>query len=241
MRIRRTDILEKKEKTKMKKPSTWTILSAQSQVRSYCSIIFCGLLLCVSARVSSAQAPGWSRGQQNLAITYDECVRRMPAALQAEGYAQDPNSGGNFVAGSKAVHTAVIICSPAPESRMLVQIVVASNGDGGGVERQRLQAQMERPGAVNKNNDSYTTWTWAYAPPGQQPEPHGEVRMYADGRAWWSGDGRWGKWSRSGNQIVIDWRPQNSSVDTLYLSRDGTVMTGANKDGWNIRATLQRQ
>lgn len=94
-----------------------------------------------------AQAPGWSRGQQNLALTYDDCVRRMPAALQAEGYSRDPNSGGNFVAGTKAVHTAVIICSPAPEAKMLVQIVVASNGDGGGRERQCLQAEMERPGS----------------------------------------------------------------------------------------------
>ena len=94
-----------------------------------------------------AQAPGWSRGQQNLALSYDDCVRRMPAALQAAGYSQDGNSGGNFVAGTKAIHTAVIICSPAPEAKMFVQIVVASNGDGGGRERQCLQAEMERPGS----------------------------------------------------------------------------------------------
>jgi hypothetical protein len=97
-----------------------------------------------------AQAPGWSRGQQSLAISYDECVRRMPAALQAEGYSKDPNSGGNFVAGSKAVHTAVIICGPAPEAKMLVQIVVASNGEGGGRERQQLQAQMDQPSASSQ-------------------------------------------------------------------------------------------
>jgi hypothetical protein len=95
-----------------------------------------------------AQAPGWSRGQQNLAISYDECMRRAPAALSAEGYRRDDQPGGNFAVGIKGVHTAVIICSPAPEAKMLVHIVVASNGDGGGLERQRLQAQMERPGAV---------------------------------------------------------------------------------------------
>jgi hypothetical protein len=92
------------------------------------------------------QPPGWSRGQQNLSITYDECMRRAPAALQAEGYRRDDQPGGNFAVGIKEVHTAVIICSPAPDAKMLVHIVVASNGDGGGVERQRLQAQMERPG-----------------------------------------------------------------------------------------------
>ena len=224
----------------MKNSNNSTTLSGLSQVRSHCSVVFCGLLLCISAHTSFAQAPGWSRGQQNLALSYDDCVRRMPVALQNEGYSRDPNSGGNFEAGSKGVHTAVIICSPAPDSRMLVQIVVASNGDGGGIERQRLQAQMERPGAVNRSNDSYTSWTWAYAQPGQQLEVHGEVRIYADGRAWYSQDDRWGTWSRSGNQVVIDWRPQHNSVDTLYLSRDESVMTGTNRDGWNIRAT-QRQ
>lgn len=99
------------------------------------------------APAPEGQAPLWSRGQQNLAISYDECVQRMTAALQTEGYRKDGNSGGNFVAGYKGVHTGVIICSPAPESKMLVQIVVASNGDGGGRERQCLQAQMEQPGA----------------------------------------------------------------------------------------------
>lgn len=94
-----------------------------------------------------ASAPGWSRGQQNLAIGYDVCVRRMSAALSAEGYRRDDQPGGNFAAGIKDPHTAVIICGPAPEGRMLVQIVVASNGDGGGRERQCLQAQMEQPGA----------------------------------------------------------------------------------------------
>jgi hypothetical protein len=34
---------------------------------------------------------------------------------------------------------------------MFVQIVVASNGDGGGTERQRLQAQMEGPGVGNNS------------------------------------------------------------------------------------------
>lgn len=94
-----------------------------------------------------AASPGWSRGQQNLALSYDECVRRMPLALEAEGYRRDDAGGGNFAAGMKAPHTAVIICSPAPENKMLVQIVVASNGDGGGRDRQCLQAQMERLGS----------------------------------------------------------------------------------------------
>jgi hypothetical protein len=99
-------------------------------------------LLLVGAPVALAQAPGWSRGQQNLAITQDECMRRAPAALLAQGYRIDYNAG-NFAVGIKSIHTAVIICSPAPDSKMLVQIVVASNGEGGGSERQNLQSRME--------------------------------------------------------------------------------------------------
>jgi len=115
-------------------------------IMSKTRIIVMGLATTLAVGVAAsaqAQPPGWSRGQQNLAISYDECVRRMAVALQAEGYGRDANSGGNFVAGTKGVHTAVIICSPAPNARMLVQIVVASNGDGGGYERQKLQARME--------------------------------------------------------------------------------------------------
>ena len=192
---------------------------------------------------AQGQAPGWSRGQQNLAITYDECMRRAPAALHSEGYRIDYNAG-NFAVGIKGVHTAVIMCNPAPDAKMAVNIVVASNGDGGGRERQCLQAQMERPGSGcgggNTGNDSFTTWTWAYGTPGPPLEVHGAVKLYADGRAWWSGDGRSGTWRRSGNQIVITW-PQHNSVDTLYLSGDETVMTGTNRDGWNIRGTLKQQ
>jgi len=106
------------------------------------------LLCCLAFSTSSLaqQAPGWSRGQQSLALSYGDCVRRAPAALQAEGYRVD-YAAGDFAVGVKQVHTAIVICSPAPDGKMLVHIVVASNGEGGGNERQCLQAQMEQPGA----------------------------------------------------------------------------------------------
>lgn len=106
-----------------------------------------GLLLLLFATVSLAQAPGWSRGQQELSITYDECRRRSPLALEAEGYRIDYDAGA-FSVGVKGVHTAVISCHRGSASRMGINIVVASNGEGGGAERQRLQAQMEQPGGV---------------------------------------------------------------------------------------------
>jgi len=174
--------------------------------------LLCGLVFLGTATASFAQAPGWSRGQQNLAISYDECVRRMPAALQAEGYSRDANSGGNFVAGIRGVHTAVIICSPAPDARMLVQIVVASNGDGGGRERERLQAQMERPGSgqppgscsapdffntsfewiendrslgtTNFYRDGSTRLTWINVPHIWRTDSNGDLMVYGDGTRW---------------------------------------------------------
>jgi hypothetical protein len=98
---------------------------------------------CMVAPPSLAQAPAWSRGQQLLSITYEDCVRRATLALQAEGYRID-HAAGNFSVGMKEVHTAVIICNPLPEAKEVVNIVVGSNGDGGGCHRERLQAQMER-------------------------------------------------------------------------------------------------
>ncbi len=87
------------------------------------------------------RAPGWSRGQQLLALTYDECVGRARSALQAESYRID-QAAGNFAAGVKEAHTAVIICNPVG-AKEVVNIVVMSNGGDGGAQRQRLQARME--------------------------------------------------------------------------------------------------
>jgi hypothetical protein len=164
-----------------------------------------------SATLSFAQAPGWSRGQQNLAITYDDCMRRAPAALQNEGYRIDYNSG-NFAVGIKGVHTAVVICSPAPDAKMLVHIVVASNGEGGGSERQCLQAQMERPGVsrcggscqppdflnttfewldnggslgtINFYRDGTTRVTWINVPHVWRTDSNGDLMVYGGGTRW---------------------------------------------------------
>jgi len=94
-----------------------------------------------SATLSFAQAPGWSRGQQDLAISYDDCLRRASAALTAEGHRID-YAAGNFAVGITGVHTSVIICNPLAAVRNAVNIVVASNGEGGGALRERLQARM---------------------------------------------------------------------------------------------------
>ena len=109
------------------------------------SMLTCAFALTLMALAGSPafaqSAPGWSRGQQSLAISYAECLNRARHAIQNEGYRTDYNAG-NFVVGIKGYHTAVIICDPVTASKMSVQVVVASNGPGGGVERQRLQAEM---------------------------------------------------------------------------------------------------
>ena len=102
--------------------------------------------VCVAALMAlgapaSADPPGWSRGQQELPITWEECVKRAGAALQAESYRVEQPSP--FAVGQKGQHTAVIMCNPAPGNKQWVNIVVASNGEGGGTERQRLQGRMD--------------------------------------------------------------------------------------------------
>ena len=110
--------------------------------------------------VAHAEAPGWSRGQQELPITWEECVKRGNAAMQAEGYRIDQPSP--FVVGIKGNHTALIMCNPSQNAKQWVNIVVASNSEGGGSERQRLQARMEGQSPAQ--------------PPGppQPPPPQGE-------------------------------------------------------------------
>jgi hypothetical protein len=97
---------------------------------------------------SFAQAPGWSRGQQLLSISNDVCVSRASQVLQLEGYRID-YAAGNFAVGIKDVHTAVVMCNSLEHDKTYVNIVVASNGEGGGLQRQRLQAQMENPGSLS--------------------------------------------------------------------------------------------
>jgi hypothetical protein len=128
-----------------------------------------GVMLALGA-TSFADPPGWSRGQQELRITWEECVKRAGDALQAESYRIEQPSP--FAVGMKGQHTAVIMCNPAPGNKQWVNIVVASNGEGGGTERQRLQGRMD--GSV----------TGGGQPPGPpqppQPPPTGEGCAGAD-------------------------------------------------------------
>lgn len=98
------------------------------------------------------RAPGWSRGVQNLSVSFDECTSRARRGLEAEGYTIN-NQGGSFsgdyyVGSEKQGFAAVIACNSAPDGRAWANVFVGSldgNGNVAGAERQRLQAQMDRP------------------------------------------------------------------------------------------------
>ncbi len=105
------------------------------------------VLAFLAQSILGAEAPGWSRGQQLLPLNFQDCVRRASQALTNEGYRVD-YAAGAFAVGVKDVHTAVIMCNAGPESKQWINIVVASNGEGGGLERTKLQSQMESPGSA---------------------------------------------------------------------------------------------
>jgi len=97
--------------------------------------------------VSYAQ-PVMSRGQQILKINYDECLRRAQSAFSTEGWVNIGTSG-NAVAAFKGINASYIVCNPAPDTTMAVNIFVASSSTDSGVpgaERQRLQQRMDPSG-----------------------------------------------------------------------------------------------
>ena len=104
------------------------------------------LMLCGGA-VSSMAQPAMSRGQQQLAINYNECLSRARQALRTVGFTSD--GSGNFAQGFKEASGAYITCNDVPGGGMVVNIFVATTTNDAGVPgalRQCLQAQMERPG-----------------------------------------------------------------------------------------------
>lgn len=128
------------------------------------AVVCLGLCLFATLNVNdvNAQAPAASRGIQLLPIAPDECMRRGRAALEGEGYTIWNTSGPDFYFSDKQSHTAVLMCSPAADGKIWVNIVVATAGanDGGipGAERVRLQERMS--GVSRPPTVTFTT-TWA--------------------------------------------------------------------------------
>jgi hypothetical protein len=150
------------------------------KVLAYRKVILFGLLFAgtigIFAAPAWAQTPAWSRGIQNLSISFDECKSRARRALDAEGYTIE-NQGGSFnsdffFAGYKDVHNAVITCNSSPEGKTWANIFVASctgnrNANVPGAERVRLQQRMDQSssagcglGRVWNDIESGLNMTW---------------------------------------------------------------------------------
>lgn len=113
------------------------------------SLKWAGLAFMVwGGAVPSMAQPAMSRGQQQLAINYNECLNRARQALRAVGFTSD--GSGNFAQGFKEASGAYITCNDVPGGGMVVNIFVATITNDAGVPgalRQCLQAQMDRPGS----------------------------------------------------------------------------------------------
>lgn len=148
------------------------------------SFFFMGVLT-----ASNAQ-PAWSRGIQIIQVNHGDCMQRAESALQAEGY-YIQNRGGDFVAGQKGIHSAVITCNATSDGRSYVNIFVASTSNDPGVpgnERVRLQARIDNSSPVSKTIQG----NWSTQPNGLGGKVGQRFTIYippggtASGRIWGS-------------------------------------------------------
>lgn len=172
------------------------------KARAYQKTAQYGLLFALAffTLVSSVSAqPTMSRGEQLLAIGYDECIRRAEQAYMAEGWV-NIGKGGAFVNAFKDNNGAYIMCNVAPENKIWVNIVVASSSRDDnvpGAERVKLQQRMDQSGS----------------------------RGCGLGTRWRGSDGGWnGIWTRRGNSNVFDavWTKDGQQFTAvLTISIDG--------------------
>src|SRR5207249_1286029 len=130
------------EFTSDKRPSSIFCGRAREYHKDFQGTLFFTLMLCLFAIPSLAQNPVASRGEQLLSISQGECMSRARAALQAEGYKFLTDGTYSSIFGGKSINTAGILCNPAPENKMWVNIVVASvhnDMNVPGAERVKLQ------------------------------------------------------------------------------------------------------
>ena len=189
-----------------------------------------GLLSGMIFALNAQQAPGWSRGQQQLPVTWEECRRRSPQALQAEGYRLDNDTA--FSVGIRDPHTAVIMCNPAPEAKTWVNIVVASTGPGGAESRQRLQARMEgaNPGTTTTTPPVTQPSACTMAGKWQQKSEGVGTSTWdidASGQAVETGSGIRTRASLNGRTIQINWAAPSGYAGTYEWTLDATCNAGA--------------
>jgi hypothetical protein len=127
-------------------------------------------LLVLAASVAPAAAqPAVSRGEQELPIPHDECMRRAEVGLLAEGYVNLWRTGSS-VAGYREIHSTIIMCNGSPNAMTWANIVTASLASDGGVpgaERVRLQERMNQPSTPGGNTGG--AYTLTVNPPSAAP------------------------------------------------------------------------
>jgi hypothetical protein len=189
------------------------------------------LAVCCCLRTSLAQ-PAMSRGQQQLAVNYSECLNRARQALRNVGFTAE--GSGNFAQGWKDVSGAYIICNEIPGSGTVVNIVVATIGNDAGVPgylRQLLQAQMERPGGAlppAAGQCPVGDWNWRW----QGGATSVTVRSDGTSHTPVSGghEGRWTYDTRS-RTFQIKWDASLGTTDTITLTPDCRSGNGSNQNG----------
>lgn len=106
----------------------------------------CGLGVSLVAATAAAQ-PAMSRGEQTLPLSYNDCMARARSAFEGHGWV-NIGAGGAFTNAFRGGSGAYILCNEATPGRMIVNIVVATNGGDAGAERQQLQGAMADPKVV---------------------------------------------------------------------------------------------
>jgi len=99
----------------------------------------------VSASPALAASPAVSRGEELLAISFEDCIVRARKAFIDEGWKVSEGDNTSYALGRKGIHTAYITCSPGPDAKTWANVFVASytqDSQVPGAERTRLQLRM---------------------------------------------------------------------------------------------------
>lgn len=101
--------------------------------------------LCLTASPALAASPAVSRGEELLAISFEDCIVRARQSFVDEGWKITQVDNTSFALAHKGIHTAYITCSPGPDAKTWANVFVASYTQDGkvpGAERTRLQLRM---------------------------------------------------------------------------------------------------
>lgn len=112
--------------------------SPRFSIRALC------LLLFMTAGCLTSHAAAWSRGRLVIEMSDDESNARAQNALQTQGFKSTNPNNGDFWVGYKDNHTAFITMNDFPPNRVIVNIIVISEGEQNGAVPGALREALER-------------------------------------------------------------------------------------------------